>query len=75
MTCYAFALARLTVEPAMASYFPADARDLMAPFFADERTAQVTVVAFGGINISSCVDTVSTAMWCEKDNSLLPIPE
>jgi hypothetical protein len=42
LTCYAFALARLTGEAAMASYFPADARQLMAPFFSDKRAPQVT---------------------------------
>lgn len=42
LTCYAFALARLTGEAAMASYFPADARQLMAPFFSDTRAPQVT---------------------------------
>lgn len=53
LTCYAFALARLTGEPAMAAYFPADARQLMAPFFSDERAPQVCHTS-GLYKSSSC---------------------
>jgi hypothetical protein len=45
LTCYAFALARLTAEPSTAAYFPTNARELMAPFFSDVAPAQVILVA------------------------------
>ncbi len=41
LTCYAFALARLASEVSLGEYFPPVAGTLMAPFFAEERTAQV----------------------------------
>ncbi len=41
LTCYDFALRRLTEEASMKEYFPPDAQSLMAPFFAGHAASQV----------------------------------